>query len=137
MLNKIILMGKLTKNGEVKEVKPGMKMLRFTLLVEHSYKTKDGQERTEKCYLDATCWNPGIIAEGAHKFIEGADVFVEGRLKSEKWEDKESGKERYRHIVDVSSLEFCSFHKDEDPTPTKPVPRAFNANDLFRDDLPF
>jgi single-strand DNA-binding protein len=131
-LNKVILIGKLTRDSEIREIKDGMKICKLNMMVEHSYKFKDGQEKKEVCFIDVNVWNKEFIASEASSLQENDELFVEGRLKSEKWTDKETGKDRYKTVVEASVVMLIN----EKTQQTKPSLRAVDVNDFMKMDFP-
>lgn len=83
-INKVILVGNLGKDAEVKETKDGQKMVRFSIATGDSWKDKDGtkKERTEWHNVVVFC---DVISEIASHLKKGSPVYIEGRLQNRKW----------------------------------------------------
>ena len=102
-VNKVILLGNLGKDPEVKSTPSGMSIATFSLATSSSVKDKDGtwQERTEWHNIKAF----GRTAEVAGEYLKkGRTVFVEGRIHYESWDDKETGQKKYRTEILANEL---------------------------------
>ena len=102
-VNKVILLGNLGKDPEVKYTPSGMAVARFSLATNERYKDKDGnwQDKTEWHNLVAFQRTAEIAAEYLKK---GRSVYIEGKLQTSSWDDKESGQKKYRTEVIVNDL---------------------------------
>ena len=102
-VNKVILLGNLGKDPEVKYTPSGVAVARFTLATNERYKDKDGtwQDKTEWHNLVAFQRTAEIVGEYLKK---GRSVYVEGRLQTSSWDDKESGQKKYRTEIIVNDL---------------------------------
>lgn len=104
-INKIMLAGRLAKDPEFKEIRPGLNACKLTLAVVSVLKGKDGQIQKEVTYVESTVWNKQ--AELCRDSLKkGNMVTIDGRLKQEKWVDKESGKQRSRLVVAPDQVLF-------------------------------
>ena len=102
-VNKVILVGHLGKDPEVKYTPSGTPVAKFTLATNERFKDKDGnwQDRTEWHSLVAWQRTAEIIGEYCKK---GSQIYVEGRLKTDSWDDKETGQKKYRTDIVVNDL---------------------------------
>ena len=102
-VNKVILVGHLGKDPEVKFTPSGTPVAKFTLATNERFKDKDGnwQDRTEWHSLVAWQRTAEIIGEYCKK---GSQVYIEGRLKTDSWDDKETGQKKYRTDIVVNEL---------------------------------
>lgn len=92
-LNKVMLIGNLGKDPEVKTLDNGAKIATFPLATSENYKDKDGNRQTRTEWHNLVLWRG--LADIAENYLhKGSQVFVEGRLSTRKWEDKE-GHTRY------------------------------------------
>lgn len=83
--NKVLLMGNLTRDPEVRYTPSGMAVADLRLAVNRRYRTADGQEHEETCFVNVTVW--AKQAETCGQYLKrGRPVFVEGRLKFDEWE---------------------------------------------------
>ena len=102
-VNKVILIGNLGKDPEVKYTPSGMAVARFTLATNERYKDKEGnwQDKTEWHNLVAFQRTAEIVGEYLKK---GRSCYIEGKLQTSSWDDKESGQKKYRTEVIVNDL---------------------------------
>src|ERR1017187_948739 len=102
-VNKVILIGGLGKDPEVKYTPSGMAIARFSLATNDRIKDKDGnwQDSTEWHNVVAFQRTAEIVAEYLKK---GNKVYIEGRLHTDSWEDKDSGQKKYKTEVIVNDL---------------------------------
>jgi single-strand DNA-binding protein len=103
--NRIILVGNLTRDPQLKYLPSQMPVVEFGLAVNHRYKTRDGQDREEVLFIDCSCFGKG--AEVINNYCQkGKAILVEGRLKYDTWEDKQGGGKRSKHSVMVESFQL-------------------------------
>lgn len=104
-LNKVFLIGNLTRDPEVRQTPSGRSLCKFGLAVNRGYTTAQGEEREETCFVDVEAW--GSWAEACGKYLrKGGPVFVEGRLRYDQWEDRDSGERRSRLLVQAERGQF-------------------------------
>src|SRR5204863_5187719 len=83
--NKIILVGNLTRDPQLKYLPSQMAVVDFGLAVNHKFRTKTGEDREEVCFIDCSCFGKG--AEIINQYCQkGKPILVEGRLKYDTWE---------------------------------------------------
>ena len=103
--NKVLLMGNLTRDPEVKYTPKGTALANLGLAVNRVYTTESGEQKEEVTFIDIEVW--GRQAETAGQYLsKGRPVFVEGRLKLDSWEDKESGQKRNKLKVVAERVQF-------------------------------
>ena len=110
-VNKVILLGNLGKDPEVKYTQSGMAVARFSLATTDRAKDKDGnwQDKTEWHNLVAF----GRTAEVAGEYLKkGRTIYIEGALRTSSWDDKESGQKKYRTEVIVNDLVMVGGQRD-------------------------
>jgi single-strand DNA-binding protein len=91
--NKVILLGNLTRDPEVRYTPKGSAVCDLGIAVNRVYTTDSGEKREEATFVDVTFW--GRTAEVAGEYLKkGRPVFIEGRLQLDSWEDKQSGQKR-------------------------------------------
>src|SRR3954447_3834658 len=91
--NKVILIGNLTRDPEVRYTPKGTAVAEIGLAVNRVYTTDSGEKREEATFVDVTLW--GRTAEIAGEYLKkGRPVFIEGRLQLDTWDDKQSGQKR-------------------------------------------
>ena len=102
--NKIILEGNLVRNPELKVTPKGTQVCNFSLASNRSYKQDDGYQR-EVSFFDITTW--ARLAEVCNEFLKkGRGVRIEGRLKQDRWQDPEDGKNRSKVHIIADKVEF-------------------------------
>jgi single-strand DNA-binding protein len=132
-LNKVMLLGNLTRDPELRATPKGVSVAQFGLAVNRVYKTEDGETREETTFLDLEAW--GRQAEAIARYLsKGSTCLVEGRLRLDSWEDKTSGEKRSRLRVVTENVQFldrrtaepeaASAEADPAQPAAKPAPRA-------------
>jgi single-strand DNA-binding protein len=102
-VNKVILVGNLGKDPEVKYTPSGVPVAKFSLATNERYKDKAGewQDRTE--WHNIVAWQR--LAEIVGEYVKkGSKIYIEGRLQTSSWEDKQSGEKKYRTEIVASDL---------------------------------
>jgi single-strand DNA-binding protein len=104
-LNRVLLIGNLTRDPELRVTPKGTAICQFGLAVNRTYKDDTGATREETTFVDIEAWGrPGeIISKYCSK---GRPLFVEGRLKLDQWEDKATGQKRSRMRVVLENFQF-------------------------------
>ncbi len=96
MLNKIFIMGRLTRDPELRRTQSGTAVTSFTLAVDRDFKSQSGEKETD--FIDVVAWR--ATAEFAAKyFTKGRMAIVEGRLQIRPWTDKEGNSRRSAEVV--------------------------------------
>src|SRR5467141_1900303 len=91
--NKVILLGNLTRDPEVRYTPKGSAVADLGIAVNRQYTLENGEKREEVTFVDVTFW--GRTAEVAGEYLKkGRPVFIEGRLQLDTWDDKQSGQKR-------------------------------------------
>lgn len=103
-LNRVLLIGRLTRDPGLRYTPSGTPVSDLGLAVNRNYTAQDGTRKEETCFLDIVVW--GRQAENCHKFLsKGRQIFVEGRLKMDTWENKE-GQRRSKIQVVADTIQF-------------------------------
>jgi single-strand DNA-binding protein len=103
--NKILLMGNLTRDVELRHLANSQAVAKFGMACNRKWKSPEGETREEVMFIDCEAW--GKTAEFmAQFFAKGRPVLIEGRLKLDQWEDKETKAKRSKHVVVVDSFHF-------------------------------
>src|SRR5215207_4195403 len=103
--NKVILVGNLTRDPQLRYLPSQMAVVDFGLAVNHKYRTKNGEDREEVLFIDCSCFGKG--AEVINQYCQkGKQLLVEGRLRYETWEDKQGGGKRSKHSVSVDNFQL-------------------------------
>lgn len=106
-VNKVILVGNLGKDPEIKYTPSGTAVAKFSLATNEGYKDKAGQwqERTE--WHNIVAWQR--LAEIVGEYVKkGSKVYIEGRLQTSSWDDKETGQKKYRTEIVANDLVLLS-----------------------------
>ena len=141
--NKVILIGNLTRDVELTYTPKGIPVGKIGLAVNRHWTTEDGEKREEVTFVDITFFSKQ--AETLAQYIKkGAPLFVEGRLKLDQWEDKQTGKTRTKLSVIGESFRFLDRKKageDADHSPRRPTVRQPDHEPQqetpIDDDVPF
>ena len=120
MLNKIILMGRLTRDPELRKTGSGTAVTSFTLAVDRDFKTQDGEKETD--FIDIVAWRG--TAEFVFKyFAKGRMAVVEGRLQIRNWTDKDGGNRRSAEVI-AESVYFGDSKKNVPESGAQPEATA-------------
>ena len=95
-LNKVMLIGNLTRDPEMKYLPKGTAVAEFGLAVSRKYKTESGDLKEETMFIDVSLFSRQ--AEIAKEYLtKGRNVYIEGRLQLDTWDDKQTGQKRSKH----------------------------------------
>ena len=126
--NKVLLMGNLTKDPELRYTPSGMAVANLRLAVNRKYRTKDQELKEEVCFITAVVWNKQ--AETCNQYLhKGSSLFVEGRLQSRSWEDTTGAK---RSVIEVRAerVQFMGAPgQAKAPSPVSPAQPAEMLSD--------
>ncbi|MEA5005857.1 MAG: single-stranded DNA-binding protein [Rikenellaceae bacterium] len=137
-LNKVMLIGNVGKDPEIRHLENDSVVANFTLATTERYRDKNGnwQEQTE--WHNIVCWR--LLAERAEKYVKkGSQIFVEGKIRSREWVDQT---EQKRSVIEIVAESFQLLGKRADTQPSvqniQPVTTsAAVVSDDLPDDLPF
>ena len=147
-LNRVLLIGNLTRDPEVRYTPKGTAVADIGLAVNRVYSGEDGEKREETTFVDVTLW--GRQAEVAGQYLKkGRPVFIEGRLQLDTWDDKQTGQKRSRLRVVCENMQLLGSRSETEGSPS--VPRRTQAPsaptqkqeprdpdlDVEPDDIPF
>ena len=105
--NKVLLLGNLTRDPEVRYTPKGSAVCDLGIAVNRVYTTDSGEKREEATFVDVTLW--GRTAEIAGEYLKkGRPVFIEGRLQLDSWDDKQTGQKRSKLKVIGESMQLLS-----------------------------
>jgi len=109
MFNKIILVGNLTRDIELRYSQAGMGIANTAIATSHKF-TQNGEKKEEVCFVDITFF--GRSAEVANQYLrKGSKILVEGRLKLDSWVDQ-NGQKRSKHSVTVATMQMLDSKGD-------------------------
>lgn len=108
-MNKAILMGRLTKDPEIRTTQSNISVVNFTLACDRGYKSTDGTRPTD--FIPCVAWRQ--TADFAHRYFHKGDrMLVEGTIQPRSWEDQE-GQRRYITEVVVDQIYFCESKRSD------------------------
>lgn len=131
MLNRVVIMGRLGKDPELRRTQSGTPVVSFRLAVDRDFKSQNGEKGTD--WIDVVAWRN--TAEFVSKYItKGRMAIVEGRLQARDWTDKDGNKRQSVEVV-ADNVYFGDSKKD-DAGHTKPAGRAVDVkfDDIDDDD---
>ena len=155
-LNRVLLIGNLTRDPEVRYTPKGTAVTEIGLAVNRVYSGEDGEKKEEVTFVDVTLW--ARQAEVAGQYLKkGRPVFIEGRLQLDSWDDKQTGQKRSRLRVVAENLQLLGSRQDAEgassasgsfstasprrpPSTSAPPPRPEPRDpdlDTEPDDIPF
>ena len=137
--NKIILVGNLGRDPELRYTPQGTPVCSFTLATNERRKDRAGESQDVTTWFKITLW--GRQAETAAQYLsKGRPVYIEGRLRVEEWTDRD-GRQRHTLEVHATDMQFIGGRGDESAAPraeSAPASRAEPAEaDIADDDIPF
>ncbi|MEW6101983.1 MAG: single-stranded DNA-binding protein [Candidatus Omnitrophota bacterium] len=135
-LNKVFLIGNLTKDPELRYTPQGTAVVNLRLAVNRRYKNKDQQAKEETCFITVVAWNKQ--AEVCNQYLQkGRSVFIEGRLQSRSWEDAAGSK---RSVIEVRAerVQFMGqpVIKTTPEAPAEEVAQEASTETAWLEDLP-
>lgn len=147
--NKVIVAGNLTRDPELRYTPNGKAIAKFALAVNRNWTSETGEKKEEVTFIDIDAF--GRQAEVISQFLKkGRPLLVEGRLKLDQWDDKQTGQKRSRLGVVLESFSFLDSGRsggeggESDapraarPAPARPVAApADDAGPPSEDDVPF
>jgi single-strand DNA-binding protein len=149
--NKVILMGRLTRDPETRVTASGLTICKLGLACSRAYATKDGERKEETTFIDVDAF--GKQAEVITKYMrKGRPLMVEGRLKLDQWESND-GQKRSKLGVVLETFQFLGNREDSPPVDSgnsyersappargqdsAPNSTSVTESDAFDDDVPF
>ena len=143
-INKVILVGNLGKDPEVRHLEGGAVVAKFPLATSETYKTKDGQRVDQTEWHNIVMWRG--LAESAEKYLrKGSLVYIEGKIRTRSWDDKD-GNKRFATEIVADTMTMLSSRKPDDthqhgtaeqkPASTEETP-SVDLGTNSSDDLPF
>ena len=125
MLNHIVIMGRLTRDPELRRTGSGIAVASFTLAVDRDFSPKDGGER-ETDFIDCVAWRQ--TGEFVSKyFTKGRMAVVSGRLQIRNWNDKDGNKRRSAEVV-ADNVYFGDSRRDDQPGSSSFGGNAYGGN---------
>lgn len=134
-MNKVTLLGNLTRDPEVRQTKSGKAVVNASLAVTERWKTEAGEAKESVLFMDLVLW--GATGETFAKYhAKGSKALIEGKLIAEEWE--KDGKRNRAVKVQVAAWHFVGAKTDAKPAAPKPAARPeAPATQTAEDDVPF
>lgn len=111
MVNKVILVGNLGRDPEVRSTTSGQQVATFSLATSRRWKDRDGNRQEQTEWHNLVCW--GRQAEVAGQYLtKGKQIYVEGRLQTRSWDDKQSGEKKYKTEVVCDNFQMLGSRGD-------------------------
>jgi single-strand DNA-binding protein len=118
-LNKVQLIGRLGKDPEARFTAKGKKYARLSLAVDRTWKDPEGSKQVTTDWFNIEAW--GKLGEICLQYLKkGRLVYIEGRLRTDQWEDKETKEMQYRTLVVANSLQILDRKKTEQEVIVEP-----------------
>lgn len=141
--NKVVLLGNLTRDPETRAAGAGQ-VTTFTVAVNDTWTDKNGEKQERANFIDCECWGPRGETIAKY-FSKGRQILVEGSLKQDTWEDKDTGKSRSKLVVSVNGFSFINDGKGSGASggsslPTddsNPVVNVPEEGEVDLSDIPF
>ncbi len=113
MVNKVILIGNLGRDPELRSTPSGQQVASFSLATNRKWKDRDGNQQEQTEWHNIVCW--GRQAEIAGQYLtKGRQIYVEGRLQTRSWEDRQSGEKKYRTEIVSDNFQMLGQRGDYD-----------------------
>ncbi len=148
--NKVILMGNLTRDPELRTLPSGISVARIAIAINRVYQSKEGEKKEEVTYVDVDAF--GKQAETIAKWCtKGSGIHIEGRLRLDQWDDKNTGEKRSKLGIVLENFTFVGGrgnassgqdYEESAPAPRRaapsaPRPSAPPPSDMDDADVPF
>ncbi|MHC4711825.1 MAG: single-stranded DNA-binding protein [Planctomycetota bacterium] len=138
-LNKVLLIGNLTRDPELRYTPGGTAVASFGLATNRKFRTSSGEDREDTCFVDINAF--GRQAEVLSEYMaKGRQIFIEGRLHLDQWEDKQTGAKRSKLTVTVENFQFLGGRGEQGGARRSSPGRAESqaqAQPAADDDIPF
>jgi single-strand DNA-binding protein len=126
--NRVILMGNLTRDPEVKTLGSGSTVANISLAVNRKYTASNGEKREEVTYVDVNFWGKQAELFGRLGVQKGSPIFIEGRLHLESWEDKGTGQKRSRLKVVGEGFQLIGSRRNDAPKQDNVVKKGYDQS---------
>lgn len=130
--NKVILLGNLTRDPEIRYTPKGTAVGRIGLALNRRWKDSDGQQNEETTFVDVDAFGKQAETIGQY-FSKGRQILVEGRLKLDEWEDAKTQQKRYKLNVILEKFSFVGSKNDNAAPSSEPA----NKSPIDDADVPF
>lgn len=110
-VNKVILIGNLTRDPEIKYIPSGTAVCEFSIAINETWKDKSGVKKESVTFVNVKAW--GKPAEFVGEYLrKGASVFIDGKLTVESWDDKATGQKRQKMLVTAERVQGLGGKRD-------------------------
>lgn len=134
-VNKVILIGNLGKDPEIKYTPQGRAHAKFSLATNDRYKDKNGEWQNRVEWHNIIAWER--LAEVAGEYLKkGSKVYIEGRLQTHSWDDKQTNQKRYMTEIVASDLVLLG-DPSEQSQPSQPAEQPAASGPITDQDIPF
>jgi single-strand DNA-binding protein len=144
-LNKVLLLGNVTRDPEVRYTPKGSAVCDLGVAVNRQYTLDSGEKREEVTFVEVTLW--GRTAEVAGEYLKkGRPVFIEGRLQMDTWDDKQTGQKRSKLRVVAENMQLLGGRAPgaaavqesaPEEQPASPLPKSSAKPEPDEDEIPF
>lgn len=148
-INKVILIGRLGRDPELKYTTSGTPVCNFSLATDSVWKDKTGEQKQQTEWHRIVAWNR--LAEICAQYLtKGRQVYVEGAIRSKEWQDKETGAKRTGYEIWANQMKMlgsrADFEREANATSARPAagepevpapPEASSEPEITDDDIPF
>jgi len=138
-VNKAIIVGNLGSDPEIRATQDGKSVANISVATSESWKDKNTGQKQER-----TEWHRvvlfGRLAEITGEYLKkGSKVYIEGQIRTRKWQDTQTGQDRYTTEIVGNELQMLDSRGDNSqaPIPARTQPQAAPAGESFDDDIPF
>ena len=119
-INHVVLSGRLTRDPELRYIPSGTAVCKIGMAVSKHFRGRDGERREDTMFIDVTAWDKQAEYLG-ERLRQGSPIVVEGSLKQDSWEDKQTGQKRSKIEVRAWRVQELAW-SDRGPGPTGPAP---------------
>lgn len=130
-VNKVILIGHLGDAPICTQLQSGTSVAQFSIATNEKWKGKNGESIEKTEWHNIVVW--GKMSEHCAKYLsKGSKAYIEGRLETKQWEDKETGAKRYKTQIVATQVVFLDSKKDQSEEK-----KEIEIPDVYEDDIPF
>ena len=135
-VNKAIIFGNITRDPELKSLPSGLQICSFSVATNRTWKNKDGEKQEQADFHNIVAF--GKTAENIHQYMrKGSSIYIEGRIQTRSWEDKESGKRVYRTEIVAENVQFGPKKVGAESRSEDSGQSEAPTDDINPDDVPF
>ena len=138
-LNEATVIGRVTSQPEAKALPSGVTVTSFSIATNRTYKKKDSDEKVEETEFHNIVAFAGLADTIVKYVVKGQEILIKGRLKTQSWDDKDSGKKMYRTEIIAEKMEFGQKPKGSESQSTSSQQDApdYPEEEINPDDIPF